>query len=287
MRPRIRTIKPELFKHEELYDMERETGLPLRLAWAGLFTCADREGRFPWRPRALKAEILPYDDVDFSRVLHAWATRGFVVKYASPDGKEWGYIPSWADHQVINNRESPSDAPDPATCETVKTSTREPRVPHASATRGQSGKAEGKGREGNGREGNGTRTHTSVALREPWKDQAARLAQQLNGQRADMQAAGKLVLSYFNASMGTHYRWGSKVEARIMARLAESRSASLLFYAVDGATKDDFIMDKFRRVSTIFRDAEQVDRFFALSRAKRDELHPTLAEFLAQPDAPA
>ena len=43
---RIRTVKPELFKHEELFDTELASGLPLRLAFTGLFTVADCEGRF-------------------------------------------------------------------------------------------------------------------------------------------------------------------------------------------------------------------------------------------------
>ncbi|GAA4169527.1 hypothetical protein [Shinella granuli] len=80
---RIRTIKPEFFKHEGIFDAEQETGLPLRLAFAGLWTQCDREGRFAWRPRQLKVDILPYDELDFLRVLDALATRGFIVKYAS------------------------------------------------------------------------------------------------------------------------------------------------------------------------------------------------------------
>ena len=101
--PRIRTIKPEFFCHEELFDLEQETGLPMRIAFAGLWTVCDREGRFKWRPRTIKAQVLPYDEVEFSRVLDALATRGFVVKYAS-DGCEFGYIPGFNRHQVINNR---------------------------------------------------------------------------------------------------------------------------------------------------------------------------------------
>ena len=69
---RIRTVKPELFLHEGLFDAEAATGLPLRLCFIGLFTQADREGRFRWQPRRLKAQILPYaEDVDFDRVLVA------------------------------------------------------------------------------------------------------------------------------------------------------------------------------------------------------------------------
>jgi hypothetical protein len=46
MQLRIRTVKPEFFKHEKLFDLEKETGLPIRLAWVGLFAISDREGRF-------------------------------------------------------------------------------------------------------------------------------------------------------------------------------------------------------------------------------------------------
>ena len=132
--PRIRTVKPELFKHEGLYDAEAETGLPLRLAFIGLFTCCDREGRFKWRPRTLKLDVLPYDNCDFSRVLHALWTRGFIVKY-EVDGEEYGCIPTFTTHQVINNRESESNIPPPDE-NSIKSwdSTRAARVDDASGT---------------------------------------------------------------------------------------------------------------------------------------------------------
>jgi hypothetical protein len=144
---RIRTIKPEFFTHEMLYDAEEATGLPLRLAFAGLWCAADREGRFKWEARRLGVQIMPYDKIEFSRVLDALTTRGFIIKYAC-DGVTYGWIPSFSRHQVINNRERPSELPEPAdssVCDAC--STRDPRVIHA-------GKAEGKGREGN-MEGNG------------------------------------------------------------------------------------------------------------------------------------
>lgn len=112
IRPRIRTIKPEFFKHTGLLDLEKETGLPVRLAYVGIWCCADREGRFPWDARALKAEIFPHEEVDFSRVLDALTTRGFVKRYES--GAEWfGYVPSFLKHQIINNRELASVLPEP------------------------------------------------------------------------------------------------------------------------------------------------------------------------------
>ena len=146
---RIRTIKPEFYKHDVLFDLVQETGFPLRIAFTGLWCSADREGRFKWKPRRLKAEILPYDELDFSRVLDALVTRGFIIKYTSND-EEFGYIPNFSKHQVINNRESDSILPNPDECEVL---TREARVEHA-ACASPSGR-EGKGKEWNGTEGKG------------------------------------------------------------------------------------------------------------------------------------
>lgn len=109
---RIRTIKPEFFLHVGLFDLEHETSLPVRLAFAGLWCAADRRGRFRWEPRKLKAQIMPYDEIDFSRVLDALATRGFLVRYAS-QGIEFGWIPSFERHQIVNNRERESELPTP------------------------------------------------------------------------------------------------------------------------------------------------------------------------------
>jgi hypothetical protein len=109
---RIRTVKPELFKHDELFDAEINHQLPLRIAFIGLFTCCDREGRFKWHPRRLKTDILPYDAVDAEQVFNTLAQYGFIKKYEY-QGQAYGYIPSWHQHQHINNRESASLLPAP------------------------------------------------------------------------------------------------------------------------------------------------------------------------------
>lgn len=149
---RIRSIKPDFFRHGGLFDAEKESGFPLRVAFAGLWTSADRDGRFQWRPRELKLDCLPHDEVDFSRVLDALGTRGFIRKYRV-DGVDYGFIPSWHEHQVINNRESASTLPEPieSSIESA-TWTREARDVDASFTReardDHAGTGEGKGREG-------------------------------------------------------------------------------------------------------------------------------------------
>lgn len=140
---RIRTIKPEFFRHLGLYEAEIEEQLPLRVAFAGLWTSADREGLFVWCPKTLKLDCLPHDQVDFSRVLDALWTRGFIGKYAS-EHKVLGFIPSWKTHQHINNRENASVLPKPSPENIL---TREARVDDATVTR-----HEGKGKEGKGKE---------------------------------------------------------------------------------------------------------------------------------------
>lgn len=144
---RIRTIKPEFFAHEDLFTGEKETGLPLRLAYAGLWTVADREGRFKWKPMQLKTAALPYDDVDFSRVLDALVTRGFIFKY-EVSGVFYGVILSWKANQFINNKEPQSSIPAPPQIlidqQVDAIATRRVRDFHASLTRGVK---EGKGKE--------------------------------------------------------------------------------------------------------------------------------------------
>jgi hypothetical protein len=102
MMPRIRTVKPELFMHEGLFEIAKAYQLPLQFAFIGLFTCCDREGRFCWQPRRLKASILPYHEVDMEAVLEIFVRHGFVKKYVHQD-LWYGCIPSWSKHQVIRH----------------------------------------------------------------------------------------------------------------------------------------------------------------------------------------
>ncbi len=112
MRGRIRTIKPEAFTDEDLWDLEVETGLPIFRAFTGLWCYADREGRFEWRPRPLKAAVLPYWDGDVAAVLDALERGGFIRRYVI-DGVTYGYIPGFLKHQAVGAREAKSTLPPP------------------------------------------------------------------------------------------------------------------------------------------------------------------------------
>ncbi len=122
---RIRTVKPELFKHEELFEAEQKEQLPLRLAFIALLTCCDREGRFRWQPRRLKLDMLPYDEINLSCVLDALAYHGFIKKYEY-EGKYYGCIPSWKVHQQINNKETASTLPSLQRSTVIEVQTKSP-----------------------------------------------------------------------------------------------------------------------------------------------------------------
>lgn len=107
---RIRTIKPQLGRHRDLYDLEVETGFPIRFVWALFPTVCDREGRFIWRPWEIKLDILPYDSVDFDRLMDVLWTFGFLEKYQH-GGVIYGCIPTFLKHQVVNAREAKSQIP--------------------------------------------------------------------------------------------------------------------------------------------------------------------------------
>lgn len=104
-------IKPAFFKHAELYEAERASRLPLRLAFAGLWTVADREGRFKWKTD-LKPDVLPYDPVDMLAVLDALEQHGFIRRYVVA-GKQYGVIPSFSEHQTFHKTERKSTLPAP------------------------------------------------------------------------------------------------------------------------------------------------------------------------------
>src|SRR6185312_15253789 len=67
-----------------------------------------------------------------------------IARYAV-GGREYGHVPSWDKHQVINNREKPSELPAPSENNTL---TRAPRVDDACPTPLVHTQGEGKGREG-------------------------------------------------------------------------------------------------------------------------------------------
>lgn len=137
---RIRTIKPEFFTSSDILALT-----PLsRLFYVSLWCEADREGLLKWDTETLKFRYFPKDKVDIEAMAAELVNQGLIRVLIGDDDKEYAEIPSFKNHQVINNRESESILI--------------PRVKDASPRV----QAEGKeGRERKGREGKG-REHASV-----------------------------------------------------------------------------------------------------------------------------
>jgi hypothetical protein len=103
---RARTLKPGFFKNENLCECT-----PLcRILFAGLWCLADRDGRLEDRPKRIKAEALPYDDIDVDALLDMLQSGGFIIRY-SVDGLRCIQIVSFSKHQHLHRNEPQSMLP--------------------------------------------------------------------------------------------------------------------------------------------------------------------------------
>lgn len=119
---RIRTIKPEFFRHETLQDLESEhPKLKPMLVFAGLWTLSDKNGAFEWRPRQIKLDVLPFISFNIVETLDLLSSKGFIFKYTA-EGKDYGFIPTFSEHQRITGKElqSASKYPEPTKEDTEK-----------------------------------------------------------------------------------------------------------------------------------------------------------------------
>lgn len=106
--PRIRSLKIGFFHNEQLCELS----FGHRLLFEGLWLLADREGRLEDRPKRIKAELFPYDDLNVDSYLSDLAHAGFLVRYTS-GGIPAIAIRNFAKHQRPNNKEAPSVIPAP------------------------------------------------------------------------------------------------------------------------------------------------------------------------------
>ena len=112
---RIRSLKPEFFRHEVLARLSPTH----RLLFAGLWTQADREGRLMDRPQRLKEALLPHDSCDIEKLLTDLAdtvdpydNKPFIVRY-TVDGCHYIQITNFHKHQYPHIKEPKSTIPAP------------------------------------------------------------------------------------------------------------------------------------------------------------------------------
>ena len=103
---RIRTVKPDFFRHELLQDLEVENpGKYPMLVFEGLWTQCDSQGVFVWNARQLHLDILPFIQFDFEETLTILFRSGLLRKFES-DGKSYGYVQTFKDHQRLTGKEA-------------------------------------------------------------------------------------------------------------------------------------------------------------------------------------
>ena len=100
---RARNIKPAFFLNEALSDIDYAE----RLLFIGLWCYADREGRFEWKPKRIRAAIFPYDNVDVEKMLCNLMSLHFITCH---DGI--GYIENFTKHQNPHSHEAKSTLPE-------------------------------------------------------------------------------------------------------------------------------------------------------------------------------
>lgn len=103
---RARSIKPGFYKNEEL----AECSFPARLLFPGLWMMADRSGRMEYRPKRIKAELLPFDSEDVVALLDELEKHGLIRRY-EVEGSAFLWIPGFSKHQNPHMHEKRSALP--------------------------------------------------------------------------------------------------------------------------------------------------------------------------------
>jgi hypothetical protein len=112
---RIRGLKPDFFKDEDLATLPFEA----RILFQGLWCLADKKGRLKDRPKYIKAEIFPYDNIDVNKLLDMLSSpqiedrtdKIFIRRYEI-GGIKYIDIPAFLEHQSPHHTEKNSVIPD-------------------------------------------------------------------------------------------------------------------------------------------------------------------------------
>jgi hypothetical protein len=98
---RIRTIKPEFWRHEDLCALPEAT----HMLAAALLNYADDFGYFNANPRLIQGEVYPLREptVPVARSLEALSDIGFLELAESADGRRYGRIVTFAKHQRVSH----------------------------------------------------------------------------------------------------------------------------------------------------------------------------------------
>ena len=100
---RARNIKPGFFLNCELAEVDFAS----RILFIGLWCYADREGRFKWKPKQIKATVFPYDNVNIEKLLGNLMSLHFITRNDTT-----GYVEHFKKHQNPHPHEAKSILPE-------------------------------------------------------------------------------------------------------------------------------------------------------------------------------
>lgn len=104
---RARNIKPGFFRNADLVELPYE----VRLLFIGLWTVADRRGRLEDRPKQIKMELFPADDININDALDSLASIGLIHRYEAA-GVKCIEVVNFEKHQNPHKAEQESALPD-------------------------------------------------------------------------------------------------------------------------------------------------------------------------------
>lgn len=110
---RARNIKPSFFQNDALAELPAVA----RLLFIGMWTIADFKGCIEFRPKRIKAQLLPYDDVDVEALISTLDKSRFVTIY-SVGANQYVKITNFEKHQNPhpNEKKAGSEIPDLSAC---------------------------------------------------------------------------------------------------------------------------------------------------------------------------
>ncbi len=123
---RARNIKPGFFRNADLVELPYEA----RLLFIGLWTIADRKGRLEDRPKQIKMELFPADNLDCDALLDELVRIGVVARYQHGDSR-YLQVVNFERHQNPHKDEKASSIPGP--CDFAE-GTSDAQVEHGAST---------------------------------------------------------------------------------------------------------------------------------------------------------
>ena len=105
---RIRTIKPEFWRSEDIAALSIED----RLLFIGLWSYVEDNGVGRDEPQLIQCDLYPLDTFTEASVrthggLMRLSQQGLITRYEGPDGRKYLQVNSWDKHQKINRPSNP------------------------------------------------------------------------------------------------------------------------------------------------------------------------------------